>query len=78
MIGLNAGFVLSGSLIIENIFSIRGMGRLMTGAIAARDFPTLQGCLFITALAVVATDSITRIVCLAIDPKVRHGVYEPD
>lgn len=76
MIGLNVGFVLSGSLIAENLFSIRGMGKLMTGAIAARDFPTLQGCLFVTALAVVAADIITRLVCLAIDPKVRHGVYE--
>jgi peptide/nickel transport system permease protein len=78
MIGLNLGFVLSGSLIAENIFSIRGMGRLMTGAIATRDFPVLQGCLFITALAVVTADIITRLLCLAIDPKLRYGVYETD
>jgi peptide/nickel transport system permease protein len=78
MIGLNVGFVLSGSLIAESIFSIRGMGQLMTGAIAARDFPTLQGCLFVSALAVVAADIITRFICLAIDPKVRLGVYEAE
>jgi peptide/nickel transport system permease protein len=76
MIGLNVGFVLSGSLIAENIFSIRGMGQLMTGAIAARDFPTLQGCLFVSALAVIVADIVTRLICLMIDPKVRYGVYE--
>ncbi|GHV87242.1 ABC transporter permease [Spirochaetia bacterium] len=78
MIGLNAGFVLSGSLIAENIFSIRGMGQLMTGAISARDFPALQGCLFVSALAVITADIITRLICLAIDPKVRLGVYEAE
>ncbi|MDR0863098.1 MAG: ABC transporter permease [Oscillospiraceae bacterium] len=78
MVGLNVGFVLSGSLIAENIFSIRGMGQLMTGAISARDFPTLQGCLFVSALAVIAADIVTRLVCLALDPKVRLGIYEAE
>jgi len=78
MIGLSVGFVLSGSLIIENIFSIRGMGQLMTRALYARDFPTLQGCLFVTALAVIVADILTRFVCLLIDPKVRYGVYDAE
>ncbi|MDR2501666.1 MAG: ABC transporter permease [Oscillospiraceae bacterium] len=78
MIGLNVGFVLSGSLIAENLFSIRGMGQLMTASIAARDFPTMQGCLFVSALAVISADIVTRLVCIAIDPKVRLGVYETE
>ena len=76
LVGLNVGFVLSGALIIENIFTIRGMGQLMMRAISARDFPTLQGCLFVTALAVILADIVTRFICVLIDPKVRYGVYE--
>jgi peptide/nickel transport system permease protein len=76
LIGLNTGFILSGSLIIENIFSIKGMGSLIQQATLARDFPTLQGCLLISAVAVIAADILTRFVCLLVDPKVRYGVHE--
>jgi peptide/nickel transport system permease protein len=78
MVGLNVGFIIAGSMIIENIFSINGMGTLIYQATSSRDFPTLQGCLFITALAVVIANIITDIICVAIDPKVRYGVYESD
>lgn len=47
MLGLNLGFVISGSMICETIFSIKGMGSLIYQATSSRDFPTLQGCLFI-------------------------------
>ncbi len=78
MVGLNVGFIIAGSMIIETIFSINGMGTLIYQATSSRDFPTLQGCLFITALAVVIANIITDIICVAIDPKVRYGVYESD
>ena len=78
MIGLNVGFILSGSVVVENIFSIKGMGQLMTKAITARDFPTMQGCLFVTSLAVIAADIVTRFICVLVDPKVRYGVYETE
>lgn len=76
LVGLNVGFILSGSLIIENIFSVKGMGSLIQQATLARDFPTLQGCLLVTALAVIAADILTRFVCVFIDPRVRYGVHE--
>ncbi len=78
LVGLNVGFIISGSMIIETIFSVNGMGMLTYQAIAARDYPTLQGCLFITALAVVIANIITDIICVAIDPKVRYGIHEAD
>jgi peptide/nickel transport system permease protein len=76
MVGINFGFVLSGSLIIENIFSIRGIGTLMSAAIEARDYPLLQGCLLISAVTVVVSTIISDIVCVAIDPKVRLKTHE--
>jgi peptide/nickel transport system permease protein len=71
MVGLNLGFVLSGSMIIENIFSIRGMGSLMYAAVSSRDFPVLQGCLLVSALLVIAAGLLTDGVNLLIDPRVR-------
>ncbi len=76
MVGLQVGFILSGSLIIENIFSIKGMGSLIADAINMRDYPVLQATLFITALTVVVMNLITDIVCVSLNPRVKYGVYD--
>jgi peptide/nickel transport system permease protein len=73
MVGLNLGFVISGSMVMENVFSIRGMGSLMYTAASARDFPTLQGCLFVSALMIIAAGLLTDMVNLLLDPRVRYG-----
>ena len=76
IVGLQIGFIISGSMICETIFSIKGMGSLIYQATASRDYPTMQGCLFVTALAVVIATIITDIICISIDPRVRSGIYE--
>lgn len=76
IVGLQIGFIISGSMICETIFSIKGMGSLIYQATASRDYPTIQGCLFVTALAVVIATIITDILCISIDPRVRSGIYE--
>ncbi len=75
-VGLNVGFILSGSMIIESIFSIRGMGSLFTDAVFSRDFPVLEGCLFVSALMVIISGVITDMVNILIDPKVRQAQNE--
>ena len=70
------GFLVPGSLVIETIFSIKGMGSLLSAAITARDYPVLQGCLFVSALVVVAANLVTDVVCVLLDPKVRCRVHE--
>lgn len=76
MVGMNMGFLLSGSLVIENIFSIKGMGSLMMQAVTARDYPVLQGCLFVSALMVVLFHLLTDLLCLLLDPKARCKRHE--
>ena len=76
MVGMNVGFVVSGSLIIENIFSIKGMGILISQGITARDYPVLQGCLFVSAVVIVITTLATDFLCILVDPKVRYKVHE--
>ena len=76
MVGMNIGFILSGSLVIETIFSIKGMGMLLSQAITMRDYPVLQGCLFVSALLVIVASLLTDLVCVMLDPKVRYRVHE--
>ncbi|MEA4972517.1 MAG: ABC transporter permease [Candidatus Metalachnospira sp.] len=78
MVGMNVGFIVSGSLVIETIFSIKGMGSLISQAITARDYPVLQGCLFVSALVIVTVNLLTDLLCVAIDPKVRCKVHEAE
>ena len=78
MVGMSVGFIVSGSLVIENIFSIKGMGSLISQAITARDYPVLQGCLFVSAVVIVMANLLTDLLCIALDPKVRCKVHEAE
>lgn len=76
MVGMSMGFVVSGALVIETIFSIKGMGSLISQAVSARDYPVLQGCLFVSAVIIVLANLLTDLICLLLDPKVRCRVHE--
>jgi peptide/nickel transport system permease protein len=46
------------------------MGSLIYQAVASRDYPVLQGCLFVRALVIVTANLVTDLLCVALDPKV--------
>ncbi len=71
IIGLQMGALLSGTLITEMIFSWPGLGRLMIGAIGARDYPLVEGCVLAFAMTYVVVNMATDLVYAAIDPRVR-------
>ena len=71
ILGLQIGGLLSGSVITENIFSIPGMGRLLTDSISFRDYPTIQGLLMIFALQYVLINLIVDVLYGVINPKIR-------
>ena len=71
---LNLGFLISGSMITEVIFSIHGMGSLIYDAAVFRDYPTLQGCFFFIALLVILGNILTDVICILVDPRQRFGV----
>jgi len=71
ILGLQIGGLLSGSVITENIFSIPGMGRLLTDSIQYRDYPTIQGLLMIFALEYVLINLIVDVLYGVINPKIR-------
>jgi len=67
---MNIGYMVGGSVIIETVFAYPGMGRLMYEAITNRDYPTLQACLLIMTLCVIAANIIADILYPLIDPRV--------
>lgn len=73
MVGMSVSVCIGGSLVIENIFSIQGMGKLLSEAVYTLDYPLMQGILFVTTAIMVVSIVVTDIICIVIDPKVRWG-----
>lgn len=71
IIGIRIGHLLAGSIIIEQIFRIPGIGTYTLTAIQNRDFPVIQGVVLTSALVVVSVSLIIDIAYAALNPKVR-------
>lgn len=70
MIGLILGNLLGGIAVIETVFTIPGLGRLMVDSIFQRDYPVIQGCLLFIALCYVAVNLIVDFLYPLFDPRV--------
>jgi peptide/nickel transport system permease protein len=71
VIALNIGFVVSGAITVETVFSIPGLGLLSTDAIGTPDFPVLQGTFLVASAGVIAANLIANLVYGWLDPRVR-------
>jgi peptide/nickel transport system permease protein len=71
VVGLTIGALVSGTVVIEYVFAIPGLGTLLVSSVSARDFPTVQGLVVILALAVIVINLLTDLAYAAIDPRVR-------
>ena len=72
VIGIIFGLLLSGSVVIETVFALPGIGRLMANAILTRDYPVIQGGLLVTAFAFVLLNLIVDVFYSWIDPRIRY------
>jgi len=72
IVGLQFGFLLSGAVVTETIFSLPGMGRLLVDAILSRDFPIVQGAVLFLAVTFVLTNLLVDVVYAVVDPRVRY------
>jgi len=70
LVGLALGQLLGGIAVIETVFTLPGLGRLMVESILARDYPVVQGCLLFTALAYVSINLVVDILYPFFDPRV--------
>lgn len=71
LIGLDLGYIIGGSVVIENVFARRGIGFMMLQAIFSRDFPVLQGAMFVLALAIILSNILADIAYMVVDPRIR-------
>jgi peptide/nickel transport system permease protein len=71
LVALNLGFVVSGAITIETVFSIPGIGLLTTEALDVPDFPMLQGTFFFLSAAVILANLVANLLYAWLDPRVR-------
>jgi peptide/nickel transport system permease protein len=72
LLGLNFGLLLSGSLVVERIFGVPGLGGLITQSLPTRDFTSLQGAVVVLAVAFVAVNFLVDVVYAVLDPRIRR------
>jgi peptide/nickel transport system permease protein len=71
VIGLQTGTLIGGAVVIETIFSIPGMGRLIVDSMYFRDYPVVQAMLLLLAVAVLLTNLLTDLAYGYLDPRIR-------
>ncbi|HKD88788.1 MAG TPA: ABC transporter permease [Streptosporangiaceae bacterium] len=69
--GLALGFVVSGAIVMEIVFSYPGIGLLLLGAVQSDDFPLMQAIFLVITFAVLLANLVVDLVIVAVDPRVR-------
>ena len=72
MIGLNFGYLLDGSVVVETIFAWPGIGLLMVESIYLRDYPMIQGCILFVAVIFIFVNLMVDILYTYLDPRIRY------
>ncbi len=70
LIGLQAGTMLGGSVVVESVFSLPGLGRLAYESVVQRDLNTLLGIVFISALLVILVNFVVDLIYARLDPRI--------
>jgi peptide/nickel transport system permease protein len=70
LVGLSLGHLLGGIAVIETVFTLPGLGRLMVDGILSRDYPVIQGCLLFTAVVFVVVNLTVDLLYPLFDPRV--------
>jgi peptide/nickel transport system permease protein len=73
VIGLQAGYLLGGSVVIEQVFSLPGLGRLALQAISGRDYALLQGTVLFVAVVFVLVNLLVDLLYARLDPRIGYG-----
>jgi len=73
VLGINIGFLIGGTVIIENVFAIPGLGQLMINSIFQRDFTVVQGVTLVFAIMVILLNLAADVAYASLDPRVRFS-----
>jgi peptide/nickel transport system permease protein len=72
IVGLQLGQLMAGSIVLENVFYLPGLGRLALGAISARDLPVVQGVVLFVAATIVTLNFAVDLLYGWLDPRIRY------
>jgi peptide/nickel transport system permease protein len=73
IIGVNLGSLLNGTVVIESVFALPGVGYMLTSAVYTRDYPAVQGAALVLGMLFVVVNLITDLTYSFVDPRiVRH------
>jgi peptide/nickel transport system permease protein len=70
LLGLNMGWLLGGTVVIENVFGLPGLGQLLVQSVMARDYPVIEGLALFFALGVIVINFLADIAYTLLDPRV--------
>jgi peptide/nickel transport system permease protein len=73
VLAINIGFLIGGTVIIENVFAIPGLGQLMINSIFERDFTVVQGVTLVFAIMVILLNLMADVAYAVLDPRVRFS-----
>jgi peptide/nickel transport system permease protein len=71
LLAVNIGWLIGGTVVVESVFAIPGMGQLLVRGIFSRDYMVVQGVAMVFALATVTVNFLADVLTVAIDPRVR-------
>ena len=70
-VGIMTGYLLGGAIVVEQVFAIPGLGRLILGAIAERNYPLIQATILVVTVGFVLVNFLVDLLYVVIDPRVR-------
>ncbi len=73
ILGVQTAYLIGGAVIIESVFAIPGVGRLLINAINQRDYTVVQGTVLFVATGVVLVNRVADLLYRAADPRIRYG-----
>ena len=73
MFAMGLGGIISGSIIVEIVFSLNGMGSVLFNAISFEDYPVIQGCFIFITFSILLANLIAEILYSVVDPRVGEG-----
>ena len=69
VLGVNLAFLVGGTVVVENVFSIPGLGGLLVSSVSTRDFPVVQALTLIFAVLILTVNLATDVLHVVLDPR---------
>jgi peptide/nickel transport system permease protein len=76
LVGLTVGWLIGGTVVVEAVFGLPGLGTVLTSSVEARDFPLVQGLVLVLGTAVIVINLVTDLTYAVVDPRIRLGARQ--